>query len=247
MPPALVNFRRPEWFAKLEQMRIAEIFYSIQGEGRLVGTPSSFIRTSGCNLRCVWCDTPYTSWRPEGTELSVAAILSRVKRYRCPHVVITGGEPFLCRDLPELTDRLRADGRHITVETAATLFTPIACDLISMSPKLSHSTPWKREQGKFAAMHEKRRLDFAVIQRFIERYDYQLKFVVDRKTDFAEIGRILQNIEHLDPSRVLVMAQARTKTELREKSAWIIESCKKYGFGYSPRLHIELFGNRRGT
>jgi 7-carboxy-7-deazaguanine synthase len=228
-------------------MRIAEIFYSIQGEGRLVGTPSVFIRTSGCNLRCVWCDTPNTSWRPEGRELSVPAILSRVKRHPCPHVVITGGEPFLCRELPELTDRLRAEGRHITVETAATLFAPIACDLISLSPKLSNSIPWKREQGKFAAMHEKRRLDFAVIQQLIQRYDYQLKFVVDRTSDFAEIGRILQNIEPVDHARVLVMAQARTKAELREKSRWIIESCKKYGFGYSPRLQIELFGNRRGT
>ncbi|MGH7825744.1 MAG: 7-carboxy-7-deazaguanine synthase QueE [Candidatus Binatia bacterium] len=228
-------------------MRIAEIFHSIQGEGRLVGMPSVFIRSSGCNLRCVWCDTPYTSWKPEGTELSVQAILRRVRKHACRHVVITGGEPLLARDLPELTDTLRGDGHHITIETAATIFAPVACDLISMSPKLANSTPWKRQQGKFAAMHEGRRLNFAVIQSFINGHDYQLKFVAERESDFAEIERILENLEHVDLSRVLVMAQARTKTQLREKSAWIIEQSKKHGFGYSPRLHIELFGNRRGT
>lgn len=228
-------------------MRVAEIFSSIQGEGRLAGIPSVFIRASGCNLRCVWCDTPYTSWKPEGKELGVETVLREAKKYSCRHVVITGGEPFLARDLPALADGLRADGFHVTIETAATIYVPVACDLISMSPKLSNSTPWEREKGKFAAMHEARRLDFAVIQRFINEYDYQLKFVADQRGDFGEIGQVLQQLEHVDRSRVLVMAQAKTKTRLREKNVWIVELCKQHGFGYSPRLHIELFGNRRGT
>lgn len=228
-------------------VRIAEIFSSIQGEGRLAGMPSVFIRTSGCNLRCVWCDTPYTSWKPEGKELSVETVLREARKSPHRHVVITGGEPFLARDLPALANRLRADGLHITIETAATIFAPVACDLISISPKLSNSTPWKRERGKFAAMHEERRLDFPVIQRFIDEYDYQLKFVADRKGDFVEIERVLKQLDHVDRSRVLVMAQARTKTQLREKSRWIVELCKQHDFVYSPRLHIELFGDRRGT
>jgi 7-carboxy-7-deazaguanine synthase len=228
-------------------MRIAEIFHSIQGEGRLVGTPSVFVRTSGCNLRCVWCDTPYTSWRPEGRELTIETIVGEVRKYASRHAVITGGEPFLARDLPELTEKLRQEGYHITVETAATVFAPIACDLVSMSPKLSNSTPWKREKGKFAATHEKRRLDLSIIQAFIDRYDYQLKFVTERTGDFAEIRQILDRLRRVDRSRVLVMAQARTRTRLREKSRWLVEQCKRQGFGYTPRLHIELFGNRRGT
>jgi 7-carboxy-7-deazaguanine synthase len=227
-------------------MQIAEIFCSIQGEGRLAGVPAAFIRTTGCNLRCTWCDTPYTSWKPEGQKLSVETILREVRKYACRYVVLTGGEPLLVPDLPELTDRLRRDGHHTTVETAATVFRTIACDLVSMSPKLSNSTPWKREHGKFAAMHEERRLDLTVIQKFIHGHDYQLKFVADQKSDFAEIQQIVDKLDHVDLSRVLVMAQAKTRTRLREKSGWIIAECKRHGFGYSPRLHIELFGNRRG-
>lgn len=228
-------------------MRIAEIFHSVQGEGRLVGTPSVFIRTSGCNLRCVWCDTPYTSWRPEGDEWSVEKIVEEVSKYPSRHTVITGGEPFLARDLPQLTDRLRTDGYHITIETAGTIFTPLACDLISVSPKLSNSTPWKRQRGKFAQMHQERRLNLTGIQQFVVTYDYQLKFVVDDKRDIEEIQQILNKLNSIEPSRVLLMAQARTKQQLHSKSQWIVELCKKHGFGYSPRLQIELFGNRRGT
>lgn len=228
-------------------MRIAEIFYSIQGEGRLLGTPSLFIRTAGCNLRCVWCDTPYTSWKPEGKQWKLGEILAEVKNYPTSHVVITGGEPLLAGGIEELTRRLKQRGSHITIETAATIFKPVTCDLVSMSPKLSNSTPWRREKGKFAKMHEEHRLNFPVIQRFMEGYDYQLKFVVERKRDLTEIQGILRRLKDVDPSRVLVMAQARTKRELHQKAPWIIELCKKHGFCYTPRLQIELYGNRRGT
>jgi 7-carboxy-7-deazaguanine synthase len=228
-------------------VRISEIFYSIQGEGRLVGIPSVFIRTSGCNLRCVWCDTPYTSWQPEGAHWTVKKILREIDKYPSRYIVITGGEPLLAADLEELTVELQRVGAHITIETAATIFKPIACDLISMSPKLANSTPWKRAGGKFAAMHEKQRLNYSVVEKFLDGYDYQLKFVVNRRTDFAEIGKLLDRLKNVDVAHVLIMPQGKTRKEIRDKSGWIVELCKKHGYGYSPRLHIELFGNRRGT
>ncbi|HEY7168455.1 MAG TPA: 7-carboxy-7-deazaguanine synthase QueE [Candidatus Binatia bacterium] len=228
-------------------MRIAEIFYSLQGEGILVGMPSIFIRTSGCNLRCVWCDTPYTSWEPEGEEWTVNEIVDKTSRYNARHVVITGGEPFLAVDLSDLTDRLKALGTHITIETAATIFKPVACDLMSMSPKLSNSTPWNRAHGKFAKSHEAHRVNFEVIGEFLQSYDYQLKFVVDDAKDFSEVRGILEKLGNVNRGRVLMMAQGTTPEEVREKSRWIAELCKEHGFRYTPRLHLDLFGNVRGT
>lgn len=228
-------------------MRIAEIFCSIQGEGRLLGTPSIFIRTAGCNLRCVWCDTPYTSWRPQGTDWTVAQILRRITRYRARHVVITGGEPLLAHEIAELTAEVKKNGCHVTVESAGTVFKPLACDLISLSPKLSNSTPYRREGGRFAAAHEARRLNLAAIQMFVDRYDYQLKFVADRPQDLAEVQEILGKIRDVDPARVLLMPQGRTRRELGEKTRWLRMLSQRHGYGFTPRLHIELFGNRRGT
>jgi 7-carboxy-7-deazaguanine synthase len=228
-------------------VRISEIFYSIQGEGRLIGVPSVFIRTSGCNLRCRWCDTPYTSWQPEGTSWSIDKILGEVAKYPTRHVVITGGEPLLAAEIQILAVQLKRRGAHITIETAATIFTPLDCDLISLSPKLANSTPWKRARGKFAALHERRRLNLPVIQKFLDAHDYQLKFVVEGREDFAEIGGILGQLKNVDPARVLIMAQGTTSRALSRQARWIVEACKQHGFSYTPRLHIQLFGNRRGT
>jgi 7-carboxy-7-deazaguanine synthase len=228
-------------------VRISEIFYSIQGEGRFLGVPSVFVRVSGCNLRCVWCDTPYTSWKPEGKNWSLSKILSKVAEYPTRYVVVTGGEPLLAPEIEELTCRLKQRGAHITIETAATIFKPVAADLISMSPKLANSTPWKREGGKFAQMHEHRRLNPAVIEKFLHAHDYQLKFVVERRKDFAEIGEILAQLQGVDSAQVMIMAQGTTVGELKRREKWIVESCKLFGYRFTPRLHIQLFGNRRGT
>ena len=228
-------------------MRISEIFYSIQGEGRLSGVPSVFIRTSGCNLRCVWCDTPYTSWNPDGKEMTLGQILHAIESYPLGHVVLTGGEPLLSHEIEELSAALKTAGAHVTIETAATIFKPVSCDLVSMSPKLSNSTPWQKQNGRFAAMHEQHRLNFNVVQQFIDGYDYQLKFVVESEQDFAEVRQVLDGLRNVDTTRVLIMAQARNRRQLHQKSRWIVELCKKFGYGYSPRLHIELYGNRRGV
>jgi 7-carboxy-7-deazaguanine synthase len=228
-------------------VRISEIFYSIQGEGRLAGMPSVFIRTSGCNLRCVWCDTPYTSWKPEGRNWSLAKILREVGKYPARYVVITGGEPLLAPEIEALARELKKRGAHITIETAATIYKPIACDLMSMSPKLANSTPWKRAHGRFVKMHEERRINLPVIRQYLDQYDYQLKFVVERKEDFVEIGKLLDQLSGVDPACVLIMPQGTTEPELRRKAKWIVELCKKYGYRFTPRLHIQLYGNRRAT
>src|SRR4051812_11842991 len=135
-------------------MKVAELFYSIQGEGKLVGVPSVFVRASGCNLRCVWCDTPYASWAPEGEDLPVEQIVQRIESYRARHVVMTGGEPMIMPEIVRLSQALKERGHHVTVETAATVYKPVALDLASLSPKLSNSTPHDRARGRFAASHE---------------------------------------------------------------------------------------------
>lgn len=228
-------------------MRISEIFYSIQGEGRLIGLPSVFIRTAGCNLRCVWCDTPYTSWQPKGATWSLPNILGEVQKHPTEYVVITGGEPLLATQIEALCHDLKRSGRHVTIETAGTVFKPIQCDLISLSPKLANSTPWRRQGGKFALPHERLRLNLSVIQKFVDKYDYQLKFVVAEKKDFDEIAAILEQLERIDRSRVLIMPEGTTTARLRARGRWIAELCKQHGYRFTPRLHIELYGNRRGT
>src|SRR5512142_1991646 len=131
-------------------MKISEIFHSIQGEGILAGVPSVFVRTSGCNLRCVWCDTPYTSWQPEGNQMTVSEILAEVLRWPGGHTVVTGGEPMIAPEIIELCRDLRGAGQHVTIETAGTVFAPVDCDLMSISPKLANSTPVSREGGRWA-------------------------------------------------------------------------------------------------
>ncbi|HVY91268.1 MAG TPA: 7-carboxy-7-deazaguanine synthase QueE, partial [Bryobacteraceae bacterium] len=161
-------------------MRISEIFYSVQGEGVLAGVPSVFVRTSGCNLRCSWCDTPYTSWKPEGEEMPVDAIVERATAFPAArHVVITGGEPMIAHSVVDLSEKFRALGMHITFETAGTVFAPVACDLMSISPKLANSTP----EGVFHDRHEQLRIQPDVLRRLTQTYDYQLKFVVANESD----------------------------------------------------------------
>src|SRR5580693_6278799 len=138
--------------SKRPALKIAELFYSLQGEGSLVGVPSFFIRSSGCNLRCAWCDTPYTSWYPEGADFTLDQIVDEVKAHPALHVVVTGGEPMIAPEIILLTERLRGLGLHITIETAGTVFKPVACDLMSISPKLSNSTP---NDSRWAGQHDR--------------------------------------------------------------------------------------------
>lgn len=227
-------------------MKISEIFYSIQGEGMLAGVPSVFVRTSGCNLRCVWCDTPYTSWAPEGQNLSLEEILEQTARFSCSHVVVTGGEPMIAPEIVPLTGRLRESGVHITIETAGTVFAPVACDLMSLSPKLRNSIPFDRENGRWAAQHDRLRYQPDVLRRLMTDYAYQLKFVVSEPGDLEEIQQMYTEVG-ADRSRVVLMPEGTDRETLRERSLWLAEICKEYGFRLGPRLHVELWGNRRGV
>jgi 7-carboxy-7-deazaguanine synthase len=230
-------------------MKLSELFYSIQGEGKLMGVPSVFVRASGCNLRCTWCDTPYASWAPEGEEASVEQIVERVRAFLgARHVVLTGGEPMIMPDIERLCDALQAAGYHVTIETAATVFRPVKVDLASLSPKLSNSTPSEREGGRFARSHEQHRLNLPVIQRFINAApDFQLKFVVAQERDLNEIRSILDRLTGWTPTDVLLMPEGIDAGTLNDRSAWLAELCRANGFRFCPRLHVLLYGNQRGT
>ena len=224
-------------------MRIAEIFYSVQGEGGLVGVPSVFVRTSGCNLRCSWCDTPYTSWNPEGDDLGLDDILARAAAFSAArHVVLTGGEPMIAPGIVELSRRFRERGMHVTIETAGTVFAPVECDLMSISPKLSNSTP----EGVFQAQHERLRLQPDVLLRLMSLCDYQLKFVIARPEDVDEVRALVAQVK-APASKVILMPEGIAAETLDARGVWIAEICKQLGFRFSPRLHVQLYGNRRGV
>ncbi len=227
-------------------MKISEIFFSIQGEGTLAGVPSVFVRTSGCNLRCTWCDTPYTSWSPEGTELTMDQILTEVRQYGAHHVVVTGGEPMIAPEIVTLTEHLKLQGQHITIETAGTVTAPVTCDLMSISPKLANSTPVEREAGRWAAQHDRLRYQPEVLRQLITTYPYQLKFVITTEEDLSEVESMLSDL-NADRGRVLLMPEGTDAETIRSRSLELVEICKRKGFLFSPRLHIDLWGNRRGV
>jgi 7-carboxy-7-deazaguanine synthase len=234
--------------------------------------PSVFVRASGCNLRCWFCDTPYTSWQPEGEDWSVEAIVERVEQLAgkpvmpevvngrsiavsgpagpagpTRHVVITGGEPMLFAEMIPLCRRLKELGFHITIETAGTLILPVECDLMSISPKLSSSTPTIERAGKWAARHEQTRHRPEVIERLMRDYDYQLKFVVDSAADLDEVKEWMAQFSQVDTSRVLLMPQGTDVRLLSRIEEWLEPYCREQGFVFCARRHIEWFGTRRGT
>jgi 7-carboxy-7-deazaguanine synthase len=228
-------------------MKVSDVFFSIQGEGRLAGVPSAFVRTTGCNLRCSFCDSEYTSWKPEGEHATVDAVLARLAAFPTRHAVVTGGEPLLSPEIGPLCAGLRERGYHITIETAATVFKPVECDLASLSPKLSNSTPHDRDGGRWAERHDRLRLRYDVIRAFMERSDYQLKFVVAQPADVDEVEAVLERLPDVDRTKVLLMPQGVTRDELDRRGPWLADVCMAHGFRFCPRLHIELFGNVRGT
>lgn len=156
---------------------------------------------------------------------------------------------MIAKGIRELAQTLSEAGRHITIETAATVAPHgIACDLASMSPKLLNSSPGDRLGDGWKQRHESLRWQPAVVAAWMAAHDYQLKFVVAAPRDLEEIESMLAELPVKPPaSKVLLMPEGVTAGHLHERGAWIAGICKERGYRFCPRLHIELFGNRRGT
>lgn len=229
---------------------IAESFPSIQGEGKLTGVPSFFIRLSGCNLRCTWCDTPYASWSPEYELQSIDWLITAAKESGVHHVVITGGEPMIFNQLPNLCSQLQNAHFHITIETAGTVYQNLLCNLMSISPKLANSTPTndpRDPSGAWAHRHEQRRLNTDALIHLIDTYPQrQLKFVVTGPDDLPEIDTLLANLPNICPTDILLMPEG-IKSPDKSLAQWTAKTCLDRGWRYCHRLHIELFGNKRGN
>jgi 7-carboxy-7-deazaguanine synthase len=152
---------------------------------------------------------------------------------------------MIAPEIAGLTSALRQAGLHITIETAGTVYEPVQCDLMSISPKLSNSVPLDRDGGKWAAQHNRLRYQPEVLGHLIHDYEYQLKFVVSSPEDLQEIDSIRQ-ILGAPPSTVVLMPEGIDAERLRDRGVWLAEVCKTTGYRYSPRLHIDLWGNKRG-
>lgn len=236
--------------SSMANLRIAEVFTSVQGEGIWVGTPSVFVRVSGCNLRCVWCDTKYASWTPEGPVRSVEQVLQEVLRENVRHVVLTGGEPMLFEGVAELASALRAAGRILTIETAGTIFRPLASDLMSISPKLSNSSPRGHLSESWVQRHESIRLDLEPLRHLVQHFDCQFKFVVNPDEglgDLDEIEHLLAQVPGADQHPILLMAEGTDSEILQRRQRLLVEPCIDRGWRISPRMHVDLFGNTKGT
>lgn len=226
-------------------MKISEIFQSRQGEGFLTGTPSVFVRVSGCNLACRFCDTPYASVAAEGDFYTITQILDEIqdKKFNARHVVITGGEPMIQSELPALCEEFRLQGKHITIETAGTAFQNVECDLMSISPKMSNSTP----SGVNRLRHEARRFQPDIIRQLIRQYEYQIKFVVGEETDISETAQFISQFPELNKSKIMYMPEGVDPDTIHRVESWLIPWTQQHGFGFCSRKQIEWYGNRRGT
>lgn len=191
------------------------------------------------------CDTPFTSWSPENKDITPTEAVEAIAQYDCKHVVITGGEPFIqVKELTELCQVLDQRGHHITIETNATVFAPVAAHLISMSPKLRNSNP--PNDNRFFQRHERGRICPDVIRQFLDRYECQVKFVVDQPADLEEI-QALQTEISIPAETIVLMPQGITPEELAPKQEWLVDICKEHGYRYSPRVHVDIWGDKRGV
>lgn len=243
-------------------MKISELFYTIQGEGKRAGKPSFFIRTNHCNLRCQFaggnlCDTAYTSWHPDDEknigDIEIEKIIGEYLQHNCIDVVITGGEPTMfADDLTNLCIELKRINPDcvITIETNGTYIGKFVeyIDLASISPKLKSSTPFGTQYEK---LHTANRTNLESFKKYNDlrnerKIDIQWKFVVTSEDDLNEILDLQKEVGFKN-SDVYLMPEGITEVELAAKRLVIIELCKKYQFNYTDRLHVIIWGNKRGV
>ena len=223
-----------------------EIFHSLQGEGPSAGTPSVFLRLAICNLVCTWCDTKYTwdwrhyDYRSEVMELPPEQIAETILSYGCHHLVITGGEPLIQQEaLAPLVRSLKERGFSFEVETNGTIVPHISLrrdiDQWNVSPKLENSgnAPHRREIP-------------GSLQAFSLLPNAYFKFVVVDGSDLEEV-RTLARKYKLPGERIILMPEGRTRAALQERSRWLSRVCVEEGFRFTPRLHILLWGDKRGA
>ncbi len=228
------------------KLRIAEIFSSIQGEGIYSGVPSTFLRVSGCNLRCVWCDTPYASWNPVGEFCDINHLVKQCESLKNRHVVLTGGEPMIFPPVKELCIGLKLSEHFITIETAGTSWLDVDCDLISLSPKLAHSTP----DGDWEVRHDTRRKTYEIMHNLVLAHTSQIKFVIRGdhvNADLKEIDEILAKIEPPTNTPILLMPEGIDSSSLQLAARKLVPICIERQWRLATRLHIDLFGNTKGT
>ncbi len=214
--------------------RIAECFFSIQGEGITAGVPAVFIRLQGCSVGCTWCDTKY-SWDPSGgREVTLDGLVDEASAFPCRRVVITGGEPLESSLFPSLVGTLKAQGFTIEVETSGTLTPTVEVDQWNVSVKLSES-----------GVSQTKRINPEAIEEFL-RLGAWWKFVVSGRSDVLEVLQLAERFT-LPRERILLMPEGVHREDVLERSLWVVDECKRYGYRYSPRLHILLWGARRGV
>lgn len=240
-----------------------EVFHSIQGEGKSIGVPSVFVRTSLCNLHCIWCDTDYT-WNWVGTRFThandqrpgyqkfdkkkwiavcgVDEVAALVAAFECPNVILTGGEPMLQQpSLAALMLRLRQTNPayRFEVETNGTLVPSVefdaAIDQYNVSPKLENSNNPRKLREKPAAY-----------RYFAQSPKAHFKFVVAEKTDLAEVLKLAERYAAA-PEKIWLMPEGNTRQMLSRRRRWLVDVCKEHGFRYTDRLHVQIWGSKKGV
>lgn len=233
-----------------------KIFYTIQGEGKFVGYPTTFVRLSRCNLRCAWknkdgsitrCDTPHTSFNPEINKTNIAQLIKDIHEIDCKHVCISGGEPYFQRNLPELINGLVDLGHFVSLETNGTLYRESKASYISLSPKLSTSSA----DPEFGKVHDVQRINYKSLESFVLNHDCQFKFVANSAEDIREILEIKRNIwENIQVDindMIWLMPQGIYTEQFDEKLEWISEVCKQYKWKMTDRMHIRIWGQKKGV
>lgn len=178
--------------------------------------------------------------------MNIPAICEQVCGFGASHVVVTGGEPMIAPQIQALTAELRSRGLHITIETAGTVYASVACDLMSISPKLANSVPHERDGGRWAAQHERLRYRPDLLRQLMRDYEYQMKFVICTPGDLSEVESMQRDLS-ISSGRILLMPEGTTRERMRDQALWLVETCKQKGFRFSPRLHVDLWGDRRGV